>query len=132
MIVGTNAAAPEGTPPRRISEKNHHLPANRNPKGPARGGHAQAKVRSHEKKNTPGFRSSLNGIIPPMGTLHEFYTVTLRNTRTHTVSTTIPSTARRPIWKRGITPASTDRIASMAKLSGLTWAIAESHGGITL
>ncbi len=37
LIVGTNAASPEGTPPRWIGDNIHHLPANSNPKGPASG-----------------------------------------------------------------------------------------------
>ena len=61
-----------------------------------------------------------------------YYTVTPRNTRTQTTSTMIPSSARSTICITGTTPASADRIASMAKLSGFTAAMDLSQPGMTL
>jgi hypothetical protein len=61
-----------------------------------------------------------------------YYTVTRRNTRTQTTSTIMPSSARNTICTTGTTPASADRIASMAKLSGFTTAMDLSQPGMTL
>lgn len=61
-----------------------------------------------------------------------FHTVIFRNTCMHTANTTTQSIARIPICMNGTAPSSAERIASMAKLRGLTDAIARSQGGITL
>ena len=59
------------------------------------------------------------------------YTVTFLNTRPEITTLTAANSVSIVMGSRGIVPAATSRIASMAKLSGFTWAMTLSQPGIT-